>query len=192
MNYYIADLHLAHPNVIAFDGRPFADVNEMNESLVHNWNSVVTKADTVYVLGDFIWAKESQWPVWLDRLTGNKVLIRGNHDPKEFSQRTKRYFQVIADYKSITDNGRHVIMSHYAIPFHKGDYDEKCFMLYGHVHNSREYAYLEKLRREIVESRTEPHHARGQFINVGAMMPWMDYTPRTLDEIIRGTMEVSE
>ena len=78
MNYYIADLHLGHANAIGFDGRPFADVAEMNEALIHRWNSTVSRADTVYVLGDFIWEKESLWPAWLERLTGNKVLIRGS------------------------------------------------------------------------------------------------------------------
>ncbi len=29
----------------------------------------------------------------------------------------------------------------------------------------------------------------GNFINVGCMMPYMDYTPRTLDEIIEGDAE---
>lgn len=137
-------------------------------------------------LGDFIWEKESLWPAWLGRLTGNKVLIRGNHDPRQFSQATKRFFQDIADYKEITDTGRHVILCHYPMPFHRADYDEKCFMLYGHVHNTREYAFLEKLRKELQEARTERSHARAQFINVGCMMPWMDYTPRTLDEILDG------
>lgn len=186
MNYYIADLHLGHVNAIGFDGRPFADVTEMNETLIHRWNSTVNRADTVYVLGDFIWEKESLWHVWLERLTGNKVLIRGNHDPRQFSQATKRFFQDIADYKEITDTGRHVILCHYPMPFHRAGYDEKCFMLYGHVHNTREYAFLEKLRKELRESHTEHSHARAQFINVGCMMPWMDYTPRTLDEILDG------
>ena len=186
MNYYISDLHLGHVNAIGFDNRPFADVTEMNETLIHRWNSVVSRADTVYVLGDFIWEKESLWPAWLGRLTGNKVLIRGNHDPRQFSQATKRFFQDIADYKEITDTGRHVILCHYPMPFHRAGYDEKCFMLYGHVHNTREYAFLEKLRKELRESHTEHSHARAQFINVGCMMPWMDYTPRTLDEILDG------
>lgn len=186
MNYYIADLHLGHVNAIGFDGRPFADVTEMNETLIRRWNSTVSRADTVYVLGDFIWEKESLWPAWLERLAGNKVLIRGNHDPRQFSQATKRFFQDIADYKEITDTGRHVILCHYPMPFHRADYDEKCFMLYGHVHNTREYAFLKKLRKELRESRTERSHARAQFINVGCMMPWMDYTPRTLDEILDG------
>ena len=186
MSYYIADLHLGHVNAIGFDGRPFADVTEMNETLIRRWNSTASRADTVYVLGDFIWEKESLWPAWLERLTGNKVLIRGNHDPRQFSQATKHFFQDIADYKEITDTGRHVILCHYPMPFHRADYDEKCFMLYGHVHNTREYAFLEKLRKELQETRTEHSHARAQFINVGCMMPWMDYTPRTLDEILDG------
>lgn len=184
MNYYIADLHLGHSNVIGFDNRPFADVDEMNEAIVRNWNSAVTKQDTVYVLGDFIWAKESLWPAWLERLNGCKVLIRGNHDPKEFSQQTKRYFQDITAYKEITDTGHHIIMCHYPVPFHRADYDEECYMLYGHVHATREYDILTRLRQEIIASHTEHHHARGQFINVGCMMPWMDYTPRTLNEIL--------
>lgn len=30
MNYYISDLHIGHENILRFDNRPFADVNEMN------------------------------------------------------------------------------------------------------------------------------------------------------------------
>ena len=53
MKYYISDLHFDHTNVIKFDNRPFKDVEEMNNALIHNWNSVVKKNDIVYVLGDF-------------------------------------------------------------------------------------------------------------------------------------------
>lgn len=48
MNYYIVDLHLGHANAIGFDGRPFADVMEMNKTLIRRWNSTVGRADTVY------------------------------------------------------------------------------------------------------------------------------------------------
>lgn len=80
-NYYIADLHLGHANIIRFDNRPFADLTEMHDTILNNWNSRVTGNDTVYVIGDFIWAKESEWPFYLGPLAGNKVLITGNHDP---------------------------------------------------------------------------------------------------------------
>ena len=116
-NYYIADLHLGHANVIRFDNRPFADLTEMHNTILDNWNKTVTGNDTVYILGDFVWAKESEWPFWVEPLAGKKVLITGNHDPKQFSAATKRLFQDIKDYKDIPDNGRRVLLCHYAMPF---------------------------------------------------------------------------
>ena len=183
-NYYIADLHIGHENILKFDNRPFVNINEMHQTIVDNWNRVVRGDDTVYILGDFCWAKESEWPFYLGPLAGQKVLIRGNHDPKEFSRTTRKFFSDVKDYKEITDSGKHVILSHYPIPFHKADYNPDCWMLYGHVHTTREYDHMVKLRREIKASHTEDYHCVGNWINVGCMMPWMDYTPRTLDEII--------
>lgn len=188
MNFYISDLHLGHANIIGFDNRPYKNVSAMNEALIQNWNNTVTAEDTVYVLGDFIWAKEEEWASWLERLVGKIVLIRGNHDPKDFSKNSKRYFQDIRDYKEITDSGRHVIMCHYPLPFHRADYDERCVMLYGHVHNTREYTMLELFRRDIINACTERQHARGQFINVGCMMPWMDYRPQPLEAILKNSL----
>ena len=184
-NYYIADLHMEHENVIRFDNRPFANLEEMHHTIIQNWNKAVSASDTVYILGDMIWGKEAEWPGWLEQFSGNKVLIIGNHDPKRISEQTKRHFQDIADYKEIADDGRRVILCHYAMPFHRAAYGERCYMLYGHVHNTREYALLEQLRRKVKASCTQKGFARGNFINVGCMMPWMNYTPRTLEEIIR-------
>ena len=119
MNYYISDLHIGHENVLRFDNRLFADVNEMNNKLIENWNARVRSDDTVYILGDFIWAKESEWPSIVGLLGGNKVLIRGNHDPKQFSAATKRMFQEITNLKEIKDSGKHVVMCHYPIPLQR-------------------------------------------------------------------------
>lgn len=139
MNYYISDLHIGHENILRFDNRPFADVNEMNNKLIENWNARVRSDDTVYILGDFIWAKESEWPSIVGLLGGNKVLIRGNHDPKQFSAATKRMFQEITNLKEIKDSGKHVVMCHYPIPFFRASFASTAFMLYGHVHQTIEY-----------------------------------------------------
>ena len=183
-NYYIADLHIGHDNVIKFDQRPFANLAEMHDAIIHNWNSVITGNDTVYILGDFIWKKGNDWAYWVSPLAGNKVLITGNHDPKQFSNETKRLFSDIHPYMDIADEGRRVILCHYPIPFHVSDYSENCYMLYGHVHNTREFEFLRRFRQEIQDSCTERGHARGNFINVGCMMPWMNYTPQSLTSII--------
>lgn len=192
-NFYISDLHLGHKNVIRFDNRPFKDVEEMYQVITDNWNRVVSSGDTVYVLGDFFWKTEKKWPERLRALAGHKVLIKGNHDLRAFTPEKAALYDEICEYKEIMDGDRHVIMCHYPIPFHKRDYDPNYWMLYGHVHTTREFQYVEQIRREIKE-RYVPDDGRalGNFINVGCMMPWMNYTPRSIDEIIAGDKEYHE
>ena len=67
IKYYISDLHFSHKRVIEYDNRSFSSVEDMNNALINNWNKVVSKNDTVYVLGDFIWCKEQEWPCILER-----------------------------------------------------------------------------------------------------------------------------
>lgn len=184
MNYYIADLHMSHSRAIVYDNRPFSCVEEMDTAIVNNWNNVVSKNDTVYVIGDFIWKKEQEWSSILEELKGNIVLIKGNHDPKQFSSKTRRYFADVKDYKEIADNGTTVIMCHYPIPFFKNDFDINTVMFYGHVHMTEEYQYLYRLRKEILSNKSDKGPT-GNFVNVGCMMPYMAYTPRTLNEILR-------
>ncbi len=186
MNYYISDLHIGHANAIRFDNRPFADITEMNNAIIENWNSRVKTDDTVYILGDFIWAKENMWPYFVEPLAGNKVLIRGNHDPMKFSRTVRNMFQDITNLKEIVDGERHVVMCHYPIPFFRIGFAPNAYMLYGHVHKTKEYEYLKDMRKIILANSTGYGTPNGNFINVGAMMPYMNYTPRTLDEIIAG------
>jgi calcineurin-like phosphoesterase family protein len=186
-NFYISDLHFGHANVIKFDNRPFITIEEMDTTLIKNWNETVGTNDNIYILGDFCWGKGEQWVKLLSQLRGNKYLIAGNHDIKNPSAEVRRYFQDWKDYKEVNDNGRRVILCHYPIPFYKSDYSETSFMLYGHVHITFENEYLENLRYQIEHDPYErPAKNLCQFYNVGCMMPWMDYRPRTLDEIVSG------
>ena len=58
MNYFTSDLHLGHRNIIRLCNRPFATIEEMDETLIRNWNAKVTKGDTVYILGDLLFRHE--------------------------------------------------------------------------------------------------------------------------------------
>lgn len=184
-NYYISDLHLLHKNIINFDNRPYFSVEEMNKSLIDNWNNKVHANDNVFCLGDFCWGKEKEWIEFLSQLKGVKTLIRGNHDLKQMSPQCRKMFADVKDYKEIYDNGRRVIMSHYPILCYKQSYNPNTYMLFGHVHNRTQESYLvEKWIDDIKANCTENFHNKGQLFNVGCMMPWMNYTPQTLDEII--------
>jgi calcineurin-like phosphoesterase family protein len=184
-NRYISDLHFGHENIIRFDNRPFANTKEMEEVIISNWNSEVNNEDTTYILGDFCWDKEDEWKRILKLLKGNKVLILGNHDLKSMSSELKRMFQDVKDYKEINDNGNHVIMSHYPMLFYKSSYNANCFMLCGHVHTTRENDFLLKWKKELRDSKNCNSDSFGNIFNVGCMMPWINYMPRTLEEIIR-------
>ena len=41
MNYYIADTHFRHSNILKFDSRPFFTLEEMEKEMIENWNNVV-------------------------------------------------------------------------------------------------------------------------------------------------------
>ena len=78
--FLIGDCHFGHRNIIKYCNRPFKDVEDMNEQLIKNWNSVVGKNDTVYVVGDFALCGKQKIIEIGQRLNGRKRLVLGNHD----------------------------------------------------------------------------------------------------------------
>ncbi|MBL8880695.1 MAG: hypothetical protein JNG88_16400 [Phycisphaerales bacterium] len=53
MIWFTADTHFGHANIIKHCRRPFASVEEMDETLLRNINARVGRSDTLYHLGDF-------------------------------------------------------------------------------------------------------------------------------------------
>jgi len=177
MNYYIADTHFGHANIIRYDNRPFENPQKMDEVLIDRWNETVSDDDTVYILGDFSWYQEDKTLQILESLSGKKVLIKGNHD--RISPKIAKQFVKVCDYLELTDNGTRVILSHYPMPFWNGQFRDSVH-LYGHVHNSHQWNVCESLRAELKQLQDIPM----RMYNVGCMMEWMDYSPRTLEEIL--------
>ena len=174
---YISDWHYGHQNILAFDNRPFKTVEDMNAALIERWNSAVGASDTVYMLGDMFWCNMQEAISVLEQLNGNIFLIKGNHDRCNDGRFLKKFVKV-TEYLEIEDAGRKVVLCHYPIPCFKNHY-YGWYHLYGHVHSSFEWNMMERNRYLMQELYGIPCH----MYNVGAMMPWMDYTPRTLDEI---------
>ncbi len=139
MRYFISDPHFGHENIIKFCSRPFANLDEMNEALVKNWNSRVSHDDIIYCMGDFGRPASS----YAHRLNGHKVLILGNHDDQS---QCVGHFEEILTYKQVEIDGRLVHLNHFPYKENVGPYDLKFldemmqddgnWLIHGHVHNS--------------------------------------------------------
>lgn len=178
MNYYISDWHYGHANCISFDGRPFVSCEQMNGELIKRWNQVITNRDRVFVLGDMFWCKGDEAVCVLEKLNGQKFLVKGNHDRCHDTKFFKQ-FASINEYMEVEDDGRKVVLCHYPIPCFKNHF-YGWYHLYGHVHTSFEHGMMMHDRYLFEQLYSKPC----LMYNVGAMLPYMNYTPRTLDEIL--------
>ena len=186
MNYFIADLHFQHVNCLSFDNRPFVDIEVHDKTIIDNWNSVVGMDDDVYILGDISWANATKTIEIFKQLNGRLHLIKGNHDHKLLKNRQlQSMFVEICDYKELDiGDGKLLIISHYPIPCFRNHY-YGAYHLYGHVHTSFEHNMMLNVKRQMEELYTVPCN----MYNVGCMLPYMNYTPRTLEEIIEMNKE---
>ena len=178
---YIADMHFDHADIIPYDNRPFDSVEDMNETMIRNWNRVVTEQDLTWILGDFCAGDAARWKEIVQQLNGKKALILGNHDSAKAAEALHECFEDMAEYREITDSGRQVVLCHYPIPaFH--DQYFGWYHLYGHVHTSFDWNIMENAKRLMRNLYVRQDVCR--MANAGAMLPYMDYTPRTLDELL--------
>ncbi len=180
--FFTSDLHFGHENVLRFDKRPFASVEEMDAELVKRWNAKVGKGDLVYVLGDMIWkTHNSDAHDLIKSLNGQIILIKGNHDRFLHNAKAKSALAGVKDYDDICvtlENGekRRVILSHYFIPFYNA-HRYKAIHLHGHSHLTEESAYELAFEQYLRSVGYAP-----QIYNVGCM--YWNYEPVTLDEIL--------
>lgn len=77
--FVTSNLQLGRPHAIKKYKRPFKDVDEMTDSLIREWNSVVSPGDLVYHLGNFAWDPKTAQEA-LERLNGQIWLLPGEYD----------------------------------------------------------------------------------------------------------------
>lgn len=132
--FLISDPHFSHANICTFflnngePARPFDDIDVMDETIISNFNKMVTNSDKTYFLGDVVFSKAKL--NILERMNGKKVLILGNHD----KHKTIDYLKYFKDVRSshLLDN---YILTH--IPIHPGSKSRFKGNIHGHLHNNR-------------------------------------------------------
>lgn len=196
--YFIGDLHLfaksqTNEGSVNYDGRPFDTVKEMNRTILENHNARVTNGDTTIFVGDMSMRGRSDELVALvAQMKGKKILVRGNHDSTD-DYRYAKLFEEITDYKELTiafgGKAYKLVVCHYPLMYWK-DQHRGTIHLYAHTHNSIEDDfYQETIAKMNASEELSLRRQGGQkivAINVGCMKEYMNYTPRTLQEILEG------
>lgn len=131
--WFTADTHFGHRHLLgagAFASRPFASMEEHDETLIANWNDVVGARDLVYHLGDFALGPKGHAEAIFPRLRGRKALIVGNHDK---AVRRLPWAEQHEWHREVTVEGRHVTLSHFPMISWPRCW-HGALHLYGHLH----------------------------------------------------------
>lgn len=124
---FIADLHLSHLNMATKRG--FSSIEEHDELIISNWNSVVSKRDVTYILGDLTMEKKSPYHM-LSRLNGVKHVVLGNHDRRQDVPELLKHVKSVCgmiEYKGLW-------LTH--CPVHPFELERVRGNIHGHVHEN--------------------------------------------------------
>ncbi len=135
--FFISDSHFDHGNILRFTdfegklirGSRFSSIEEMNETIIQNWNSVVKPQDHVYHMGDVTF-RPNMFARIACRLNGHKRLLVGNHDDVKNLELSK-WFEKIMLWRMFKDEN--FTATHVPLPKDQFRYKVK-YNLHGHTH----------------------------------------------------------
>lgn len=165
--FFASDHHFGHANILTFkreDGTPlrdFKDIDHMNEHIIKCHNEVVKPNDKVYFLGDVVMSRKNSALKILERLNGEKILIKGNHDQCD----AKAYLEYFKDIRG-SHQFEGLIMTH--IPIHPESLARWGLNVHGHLHSN----VVKMALSQIPDKR---------YFNVS--MERINYTPISLEEV---------
>lgn len=143
-NWFIADTHFDHFNIIKYCHRPFLTVEEMNNTIVNNIFDLVKKGNTLYILGDIgMRVLTIEDFIFKLRKEGVNVhLINGDHD--KLSIKAEKLFCSISQIKNIKINDQKITLCHYPM------YSWHCshwgaWLLHGHHHRDTSKLFKGKI-----------------------------------------------
>ena len=152
--YITSDTHFCHVKDFLWRPRGFECVEDMNETIVENWNSIIGKEDTIYHLGDICLTDTEAAIPYIQRLNGHIIWIRGNHDS---DNRIHDVLESCHNVKMVSDNWNtawatvlqdgkwRYYLSHY--PTLTGNHEEwrRVVNLCGHSHTQDRWVDWDKM-----------------------------------------------
>lgn len=142
--FFTSDTHFNHDREFVYSPRGFKTIQEMNGTLVKNWNETVGNDDDIYVLGDFFLGTDFNYiQEVLNKLNGRIHLVTGNHDtPSKITEYTSwNNIVEIADALRIRYKKREFFLCHYPVltASLEQDLDKAVINLFGHTHSKDKF-----------------------------------------------------
>lgn len=136
-NWFTADPHFGHDNIIDFCNRPFSRTDEMDEYILRQYKVRVLPEDDLWILGDFAVGKATNQKRerlrgLFSQIPGRKHLILGNHDRPWVRNLPWESVKEMAD---VLVDGRRLFLCHYPMITFPGA-RRKALQLFGHVHSN--------------------------------------------------------
>ena len=135
MVFFVSDLHFNQQRTIDISKRPFKSLDELNNTLINNWNSTVSRDDTVYILGDFGDFYYAQF------LNGYKIFIRGNYERGRYSNEyLSQFFEYVYPYDvmdiSLDYNNKtyNIKLTHEPLNLKNKSLTKDYIGIFGHIH----------------------------------------------------------
>lgn len=156
---FCSDPHFGHLNMAKKRG--FPDIYCHDENIIAQWNLIVNKGDTTWILGDITMEKRDY--EILRRLNGFKRVVLGNHDIGNHSRTLLEYVNSVHGMVKIRSKKHgNIFLTH--CPIHPVELNYRVkYNIHGHVHENT----LDDKR----------------YINV--CMENINYKPKTLEELIK-------
>lgn len=143
--FFTSDLHFCHDRRFIYEPRGFSSVEEMNETIIKNFNSLIDNEDDLYILGDLMLKDDVHGMECLNALPGRKHIILGNHDSKHRRSEYYPHIRGFVDMKwadMLEYNGYHFFLSHF--PSMTGNLEKESLKqvicsLSGHTHSKDKF-----------------------------------------------------
>jgi len=138
--FVVSDTHFNHENILKSVGedkkpfRVFKDLDHMNETMIDNWNKVVSPQDKIYHLGDVYFGNQQKADLILSRLNGKKRLVVGNHDTIYGKGNVlQKHFQKIYMWRLFKEFN--MCLTH--VPIHESSFRKVEYNVHGHIHEKK-------------------------------------------------------
>ncbi len=141
--------------------RGFKDFEEHDSHIISQWNEIVTKHDTVWILGDITMEKSGPYQL-LSQMKGIKKVVLGNHDQPQHVPELLKYVNKVCGSFKLHD----CIFTH--IPIHPYELNRYDLNIHGHLHDN------------IIDDNV-------RFVNVS--MELINYQPVLLNDVIENRIK---